>query len=256
MGAKVKKGAKGAMVTFWKILYFDATSNRPLSEAEGKRREAEAPKTVKVVPLLRYFTVFNIADCEEVPETVLKKYGIGADPTQPELELERPAVDPNIAWLMDLAGASGVRTSFGGDSACYYPSRDLVLSPPLDAYNTIEDGFATLAHEYGHATGHPGRLNRNMHGRFGDPAYAYEELVAEMTAGFICGIRGVTGKLQHVEYIHSWMTRMKADPKEVFKAAKAAQDATEFLLGERKAKAEEGTPIAEAVMEAPVSAAA
>lgn len=254
MGAKVKKGAKGAMVTFWKVLYFDAATDRPLPEAEGKRREAEDRGSVKVVPLLRYFTVFNIGDCEDLPESVVARYGMGGQ--APEVTAEpTPAIDPNIRWLMGLGDAAGVCTTFGGDRACYYPIRDVVLSPPLEAYRTIEDGFSTLAHEYGHATGHPQRLNRNMHGRFGDPAYAFEELIAEMTAGFVCGIRGVSGKLQHVEYIHHWMTTMKADPKAVFKAAKAAQDATEFLVGERKSKAGEGAESASDEAMAPAAAA-
>jgi antirestriction protein ArdC len=73
--------------------------------------------------------------------------------------------------------------------------------PPREAFKTREHDQATTLHELGHWTKHGRRLNRRFGQKCGDEAYAVEELVAELSAAFLCADLEVTGQLQHAEYL-------------------------------------------------------
>lgn len=119
----------------------------------------------------------------------------------------------------------------GYDSACYIPSFDEIHMPAFDKFNTVEDYYATLLHELTHWTGHTSRLDRKLNeGRFGNEAYAFEELVAELGAAMLCNANGVEGKLQHTEYIASWLKVLKDDSNHILKAASLAQKAFDFIM--------------------------
>ena len=59
-----------------------------------------------------------------------------------------------------------------------YLRGDTVTLPSPNAFHSIEAYFSTRYHELGHATGSAKRLNRQFGKRFGDDAYAFEEIVA------------------------------------------------------------------------------
>jgi antirestriction protein ArdC len=63
-----------------------------------------------------------------------------------------------------------------------------------------------------HWTGHTARLNRDLTGRFGDDAYAAEELVAELGAAFACAVLDLTPSARddHPAYLASWLRILKA----------------------------------------------
>ena len=67
-------------------------------------------------------------------------------------------------------------------------------------------------------------------GRFGDEAYAFEELVAELGAAMLCNANGVEGRLQHTQYIASWLKVLEDDSKHILKAASLAQKAFDFIM--------------------------
>ena len=118
-----------------------------------------------------------------------------------------------------LVSATAARIRFGGDSACYVLAEDMILLParerfigtptssPSDAY------YATLFHELTHWTGASHRLDRNLTGRFGDQAYAAEELVAELGAAFLCADLEIANdpRPDHAAYIANWLALLKAD---------------------------------------------
>lgn len=70
-----------------------------------------------------------------------------------------------------------------------------------------------------------------MKGRFGDRAYAAEELVAELCAAFLCAEFDMDGELRHAGYIGNWIALLKADNRAFFTAASRAQAAADFLRG-------------------------
>ena len=81
----------------------------------------------------------------------------------------------------------------------------------------------------GHWTGHETRLNRKIMNAHGSEGYAREELIAELTAAFLCAELGIDGELQHPEYIGSWIRVLKNDKQAIFKASSAAKKAADYL---------------------------
>ena len=104
--------------------------------------------------------------------------------------------------------------------------------------------YATALHELTHWSGHHARLNREgITGghAFGSAAYAFEELVAEMGAAFLCAFTGTQGELRHEEYLASWLKILKEDKRTIFRASGQAREASEYLLALQSDQASETT---------------
>jgi len=204
LGGRIKRGERGAAVVFFKWRELD----------EDAPEEDDAPK--RVVPLLRAYTVFNASQVEFLPE----RFNLGQQPQwQPVSEAET------------LLRESGALIRHGGSRACYLPGEDLIQLPPPGWFPEAEGYYATALHELAHWTGHPRRLDRPLGRRHGIDAYAYEELVAEMGAAFLCAHCGIPGHLEHASYIEQWLAALRHDKRLIFVAAGAAQKAADFVLG-------------------------
>jgi antirestriction protein ArdC len=149
----------------------------------------------------------------------------------------RGIVDSTVERLVDrdlrceeVIETTGARVIYQGDQPCYRIAEDTVYMPVPKTFHTMADYYATHFHELGHWTGHSSRLARDIRGGFGTEKYAFEELVAEMTSAFVCGRLRVEGKLQHAEYMGSWIKRLKNDNKFIFRAAAAAAKAAELIV--------------------------
>ena len=133
--------------------------------------------------------------------------------------------------------ATGATIHHGGGRAFYRPSTDSVQLPPREAFigtptsTPAESDYSTLCHELCHGTSHESRCNRQLGKRFGDQAYAVEELVAELGAAFLCADLRITDapRTDHAQYLASWLAVMKADKKAIFTAASKASEAAAFL---------------------------
>jgi antirestriction protein ArdC len=202
-GGHVRKGEKGSMIVFFKIY---KTTEKDKVTGENKD---------KSVPLLRSFTVFNLDQIDGLPEKYLPKQDERTD-------VERHAEADKV-----MAKA---KIEHGGDRACYIPDLDLIKLPEPKAFANTESYYATSLHEMGHWTGHKSRLARTF-GVHGTPNYAKEELVAEMSAAFMCATLGIQGQLQHADYIASWLSVLKSDKKAIVQAAGLAQKAADLVLG-------------------------
>ncbi|ALR19082.1 zincin-like metallopeptidase domain-containing protein [Sphingobium baderi] len=73
---------------------------------------------------------------------------------------------------------TGVDLRHGGNRAFFNPGHDFVQMPAFEQFKTPEGYAATLCHELVHWSGSTARLDRTFGKRFGDQAYAREELVA------------------------------------------------------------------------------
>lgn len=216
-GGSVRKGEKGTPVFFWK---FDKKLNTVTQKFE---------QTVFV----KGYTVFNLDQCEGVacPEP-------RARPLQERVEAAEA-----------LAAATGAQITYTGARAFYSPHFDSVQMPERGSFKSADGLYGTLFHELGHWTGHESRLAREFGRRFGDQAYAFEELVAELTAAFICGSQGFTAPARpdHASYIANWLKVLKGDPRAFITAASAAQKAADFILATQSAEDElEPAEVAEA----------
>jgi len=208
-GGCVRKGEKGTGIVY---------ADRFTPEAE-KTRAAENGDDARVVPFLKRFTVFNVAQCEGLPE----RFTATPPPIPPQALI--PAADAVIA-------ASGVRFQIGGDRAFYAPGPDIVTVPPQPAFFEGLDYYRVFLHELTHATGHRSRLNRDLTGAFGSKDYAREELVAEMGSAFLCAALGIEPTLRHADYLANWLAVLREDNRAIIRAASAASKAADWLLAQ------------------------
>jgi antirestriction protein ArdC len=199
LGGSVRKGAKGVRVVFWRQLRGEEESTEP---GEDKR-----PRMVA-----RHFYVFNVADCDG-----LENVDVGA---------ERPDMPRNAAADEVIYSSGAVITP--GEPA-YLPGGDVVRLPPATAFDTAEDYYATALHELTHWTAP--RVGREINSkRWGDDAYAVEELVAELGAAMLCGHCGIPAISQCAAYLDHWIRVLRQDKRAIFSVSSAAQKATDFLL--------------------------
>ena len=130
-----------------------------------------------------------------------------------------------------LIRATGVDFRIGGDRAFYDPMHDFVQVPPPQAYFEPINWHRTALHEVGHASGHHSRLNRDLTGSFGSKKYAFEELIAEISAAYLCASLRITPTVRHADYIASWLELLREDDRAIVRAASAASKAADFILG-------------------------
>lgn len=207
LGGNVRKGERGTTVVY---------ADRFVPEDE-KRRAAEAGEDAQAIPFLKRFTVFNTDQCEGLPEDVAT-----SAPPAPE-----GLIEPTVEALIE---ASGIDFRIGGDRAFYVPAHDYVQVPPPQAYFEPINWHRTALHELGHATGHRSRLNRDMAGSFGSRKYAFEELIAEISAAFCCASLGIAPTVRHADYIGSWLEVLREDNRAIVRAASQASKAADWLL--------------------------
>lgn len=208
LGAQVRKDEKSSLVIFYKE--FDADPDPDDASDDGKRRVARASR------------VFNAAQVDGF---------VSAQEPQPLGPVER------IAAADEFVSATGARIEHGGERAYYRPSSDHIQMPDEDAFcgtatmSRSEGYYATLVHELTHWSGAKHRLDRTMGKRFGDQAYAAEELVAEIGAAFLCSELGITQEVRadHAQYIVQWLKLLKDDSRAIFAAAAKASEAAAYL---------------------------
>jgi len=216
-GGQIRKGEKSTSVVLWKP--FERIN------ADGE--------TVQSV----FLTTFNVFNAEQAD------WAEGEMPTVPEMADH----DPIEAAEAIASGylATGPTISFGSASAYYSPAADAIAMPPMGAFETPEGYYATLFHEMAHSTGHASRLSRDgvTEGhRFGDADYSREELVAELSAAFLCDTAGIEPDAtlsNAAAYIKNWLKVLKDDPKMIVEAAGKAQKAADWVQGIGVPKEEE-----------------
>ena len=131
-----------------------------------------------------------------------------------------------------MLDAIPAKIELGGGVACYNRARDVICLPAPEAFDTVDDYQATFGHEAVHWSGAPHRLNREFGARFGDEAYAFEELVAEIGSAAI-GLRlGLRPQIldSHAAYLGHWVKILKDRPGALLEASGHAQRAVDHLL--------------------------
>ena len=207
LGGHVRKGERGTTV-----VYADR-----FVPSDEKRRVAKTGEEAQAIPFLKRFTVFNCDQCDELPEEI----ATAAPPPPPGL------IEPTVEALIK---ATGIDFRIGGNRAFYAPVEDYVQVPPPQAYFEPINWHRTALHELGHATGHHSRLKRDQSGSYGTKKYAFEELVAELSAAFGCASLGIVPTVRHADYIGSWLEVLREDNRAIVRAASQASKAADYLL--------------------------
>ncbi len=209
LAGHVSKGEKSTLVVFWK--WYD-------------KEDSESGKAVKI-PVLRYYNVFNVAQCDGLDDRIPQVDAVADNEFNPIEACER--IVAGMQQSPDI--------NHGSTGAFYRSSDDTVSMPFHERFETPEHYYSTLFHELVHSTGHDSRLKRagttESH-RFGSGSYSREELVAEMGAAFLCGHAGTVDATidDSASYIDGWLKRLKDDKRLVVHAAANAQKAADFIL--------------------------
>ena len=210
-GAQVRKGEKSSLIIFYRDLDpSESTSSDNGDEQQSRFFVARASR------------VFNAAQVD----------GFEIEPSEPAVD----RIDP-CERAEQFIQATGAKIATGGTRAFYNTVSDSITMPDRHRFvgtatsSASEGWYSTLLHELTHWSGAEARCDRTFGKRFGDNAYAMEEMVAELGAAFLCGDLGITAepRTDHAEYIGHWLRILKADSKAIFTAASAANKAAEFL---------------------------
>lgn len=237
-GGHVRKGEKSTPVVFWKLL--DARRRGAESEDDGDDAPPEEGTAgAKKIPFLRFFSAFNVEQCDGI--------------AYPKPDLAENPFDPIAQCQMIVEAMPNPPAIRHEEPRAYYrPSADLVNMPKPGLFESSEEYFSTLFHELVHSTGHKSRLDRKSIVEltpFGSESYAKEELIAEMGAAFLCWRGGIDPATlaNSAAYIHGWIAKLKSDPKIVVLAAASAQKAADYISdGDRNVVGDEAVTTAAA----------
>ena len=176
---------------------------RPRRDGEGNRiYRYERMRT----PVVRQYTVFNAEQTDGLPA--------------------RPAPTAEPLWKVAPAGREGAGGQRGpqsvtwrGDRAFYNLNNDEIVLPERGQFPSANHYYQTALHELGHSTGHPERMNRatltqGIGDGFGSPAYAKEELRAEIST-MMTGERVGVGHdpSRGAAYVEGWVAALEEDPE-------------------------------------------
>jgi len=209
LGGNVRKGEHGVTACH---------ADRFIPKAEIERAAKDGDEA-EAVPFMKRFTLFNVAQCDGLPERL---QGEGEPEKLPECEI--------IPHAEALIAATGADFRIGGDRAFYVPSRDFIQVPPQPSFFDQINYYRTCFHELGHWTGAAHRLARGFSGSFGSSFYGCEELVAEMASAFICAMLGIVPTVRHADYLGSWLEILREDNRAIFRAASQASRAADYIL--------------------------
>jgi antirestriction protein ArdC len=165
--------------------------------------------------MARAYNVFNAAQVDDVP--------VKSHEDLPESE--------RIAHAEEFFTALPGNVIYEGESAYYSPANDSIHMPSFSKFKSGSAFYSVLGHERTHWSGAPGRLNRDLSGRFGDAKYAMEELIAEISSAMLCAHLQLSlePRVDHAPYVASWLKALRNDKRAIFTAASKAQEAVTYL---------------------------
>lgn len=227
LGAKIQKGAKGIHIEYWQyakpIMEINPNTKKKeqvyvIDEETGKK----VPAYVKLdYPIVKNYVVFNASQVEGIKKEIpLKIYH-----------------EDTIKSMEDMIQHSEAKIYYDQDSKNYYsPSNDEIHVVSKERFKTLNNFYATVAHEIAHSTGAKNRLNRKTlieNDGFGNTIYAKEELRAELTSMFLAQKYNINFDKNHYEnhvaYLQSWIKALQDDPNELFRAASEAEKAMQYI---------------------------
>ena len=221
-GGQVRKGERGEQV-----LFFDNKRRIAVTDAEGKPKKVEGKQVYQTVkrdvPFIKTFAVFNAEQADG-------------------LKLERQGGRKVPLWQTHQAAEVVIEESkvsvrhVEGDRAFYSIKSDSITLPERAQFPSANHYYQTALHELGHSTGHKKRMDRKslkqgMDDGFGSPAYAREELRAEISA-MMTGEKVGVGHdpARGAAYVEAWVSALEDDPREIHRAAGEAERMTEHLM--------------------------
>lgn len=209
LGGNVRRGEQGAL-----SVYFSSFKKREAHPETGRETE-------KMIRFLRHYIVFNADQIDALPA----RFYPPDEPETPVLPSARQAA------IDDFFAGIPADVRHGGDQAYFTPTFDYIQLPSRTAFRSMDHYASTRCHETVHWSGHAARLARTFGKRFGDNAYAFEELVAEIGAGLCCADLQLPNQLHdgHASYVGHWLKILRGDKTAIIHAAAKAEQAFAYL---------------------------
>jgi len=211
LGGHISLDEEGTPVVWWNLIEVDEED-----KTTGKKKK---------VPFMRYYTLYNITQADGIDIKPLKKAPKPRKNTA--IKNAQEVVDNYPDPCPDILEENRERATF-------YLQKDLVCMPSMEQFDTQEDYWNTLFHELAHSTGVESRLDRRQLDT-DTSAYLYgrEELIAEITASFLCAHCGITGvEESQSSYVDGWLKVIGENPSLIITAAGHAEKAYKFIVGE------------------------
>ncbi len=210
IGGSVNQGEHGHIVVFWKNV---------------KRQPEELDKDghPKTVPMLRYYKVFNVQQCRDIPSDIIP-------------ELVKTEIDPISECEAVVSGMKDCPQIVHKEQKAYYHiSGDYINMPKKKSFKKMEAYYSTLFHELVHSTGSEKRLGRKSiteMNEFSSEPYSIEELIAELGSAYLCAFAGILdGEIQNsAAYINGWLEKLRNDKRFIVQASGHAQRAVDMVL--------------------------
>ena len=241
--ARINKGAEAMPVIYWDVSIKDSNGKRVDRDDYRNMSKAEQDKCT-VIPFLKAYHVFNM-DQTNLQEVNKAKYDKMVDMFKaPEMRdakgmYENKALDRLFEKQEWVCPIQYDKVSPG---AYYSPSRDIIVVPKKEQFNIgkdkdeiYKDGmeyYSSALHEMAHSTGTEARLNRVKGDKFGDPKYAKEELVAELTAANTGYTLGFDKRIldNNAAYLDGWISVLKENPKFIVSVMADVNKASNMVL--------------------------
>jgi antirestriction protein ArdC len=223
----VNQGEHGHPVLFWK-------------QVKKQPEEFDKGGNAKTVPMLRYYKVFNIVQCRDLP----------IDMIQPLVRQEHDTLLECEGIIQTMPDCPVVKHK--EQKAYYHIVEDYINMPKKKSFKSIEAYYSVLFHELVHSTGSEKRLGRKSiteMNEFGSEPYSIEELIAELGSAYLCSFTGILDKgIQNsAAYINGWLDKLKNDKRFIVQASGHAQRAVDCILNLPVAK-EEQLEVAEEIV--------
>ena len=237
--ATLIEGSKARRVIYYTMIFnydngtlkFKTTDKKKFNEfvKEHSLTKEDLKENLIKIPVIKYYNVYRADHC-----TGLK---FGSD------KAKKKEVNPIAEAQKIIDGYKNPPTyTFIGDKAYYQPITDTLNMPTIEAFNKEAAYYCTFFHEMTHSTGHSKRLNRGNDTRVRDgskkdkTAYAFEELVAELGAVFLCAESGILFHTREnsAKYLKGWndalVSELENDNRFFLKASAKAQKAVNHIL--------------------------
>ena len=213
-GYHIRKGEHGIICEKWIF-----TKEKVVTDENGKKHKEE---TLLDRPQVAFFRVFNAEQVEDFP---------GFEPD----EYEQAKTDIHVMGDRLMETSECPVELLAQEKAFYSPGQDRIVLPLRSQFKDETSFVKTLLHEMSHSTGSANRLNRDMSGGFGSESYAKEELRAEIGSlftGFDLGLQlNAEHYEDHSDYLKSWISVLKDDYNELYRACSDAEKISERLVG-------------------------
>ncbi len=242
-GLRLNKGAKAMPVVYWDWNIKDAEGKK-VSLTDYRSMSKEEREHCEARPFLRSFRVYNI-DQTNMKEVNKEKYDKLIAQFQPPKVADTQGMYKNAAldrmfehqeWLCKI------HCDKPSAGAFFNPTHDFIVIPQKEQFkigktesDIYKDGmeyYSTALHEMTHSTGTAERLNRNMEGRYGDPKYAKEELVAELSAAMVGNTMGFDKRItdNSAAYIDGWLHTLREEPRFIMSVMADVNKASNLIL--------------------------